>query len=235
MPNITIDESGCRACSLCVEICPVDVLAMDDARELARVQRQDDCIGCTSCVYLCPSRCIEVTDIPLQRPFYRIEQNAALVEKFLQRTPARAQLEERDYDEALKDVNVRLQALADAANETMGRGQKAAGRKAGQLAASHLPELYEGRDMEEVVAALKARFHHAFAFSSSVEGGGEGISVDFDHCALQAVVESQGEKIGEARLCVLFHEYWAGLLGEFSQKKYMVEPGNGCSFRLQSR
>ena len=235
MPKITIDESGCRACSLCVEICPVDVLAMDDAEELAQVAREDDCIGCTSCVYLCPSRCIEVTDYQPQRPFYRIEQNTALVEKFLQRKPARAQLQDGDYDEALKDVHVRLHALSDAASETMGRGQKAAGRRAGQMAATHLPELYEGRNMEEVVQALRARFQQAFAFTSTVEGVDEAISVDFDHCALQGVVESQGEKVGEARLCILFHEYWAGLLGEFSTKKYMVEPGSGCSFKLQAR
>ena len=235
MPNITIDESGCRACSLCVEICPVDVLVMDDAQELAQVKLEDDCIGCTSCVYLCPSRCIEVTDYQQQRPFYRIEQNSALVEKFLQLKSARAQLEEGDYDEALKDVHVRLHALSDAVSETMGRGQKAAGRKAGQLAAIHLPELYEGRDMEDVVERLKARFQQAFSFSSSVEGGDERISVNFDHCALQRVVEGQGEKVGEARLCIIFHEYWAGLLGEFTDKKYMVEPGSGCSFRLQSR
>ena len=235
MPKITIEEKGCRACSLCVEICPVDVLAMDEAAELARVTTEEDCIGCTSCVYLCPSRCIEVTEITPQRPFYRIEQNAALVEKFLMRKPARAQLGEADYDEALRDVYVRLHALSDAASETMGRGQKAAGRKAGQLAATHLPELYEGTNMEEVVQRLKDRFPNAFAFSSTVEGGGEGIGVDFSHCALQQVVESQGEEVGKARLCVLFHEYWAGLLGEFSTKRYMVEPGNGCSFRLQAR
>ena len=89
--------------------------------------------------------------------------------------------------------------------------------------------------MEEVVERLRQRFSHAFSFSSSVEGGGEGISVDFDHCALQSVVESQGETVGEARLCVLFHEYWAGLLGEFTTKRYMVEPGSGCSFKLQAR
>ena len=228
MPKITIDEKGCRACSLCVEICPVDVLVMDDAEELAKIKQEDDCIGCTSCVYLCPSRCIEVSDIQPQRPFYRIEQNAALVEKFLQRKPARAQLEEGDYDEALKDVNVRLHALSDAANETMGRGQKAAGRKAGQLAATHLPELYEGTNMEEVVERLRQRFSHAFSFSSSVEGGGEGISVDFDHCALQSVVESQGETVGEARLCVLFHEYWAGLWGSSPQRGTWWSPAAGA-------
>ena len=235
MPNIAIDDGGCRACSLCVEVCPVDVLEMDDAQELAKVKKEDDCIGCTSCVYLCPSRCIEVTDIQPQRPFYRIEQNAALIEKFLQKKSARAQLEDADYDEALKDVHVRLHALSDAASETMGRGQKAAGRKAGALAATHLPELYEGRDMTEVVELLRARFEQAFSFSSHVAGGDDSISVDFDHCALQGVVEAQGEKVGEARLCVLFHEYWAGLLGEFSDKRYMVEPGDGCSFKLQAR
>lgn len=236
MPTITIDETGCRSCELCVEICPVDALEMDSAKELAVAVRQDDCIGCTSCVYICPSRCIEVGEYQPQRPFYRIEQNSALVAKFLQRKPAREELNDGDYTEALADVTVRLHALSDASNETLGRGYKAAGRKAGQLAAVHLPELYEGRNPDEVLDRLRARFEHAFKFDSKVQGSGEQVDVTFGHCALRAVVESQGEEVGQARLCAIFHEYWAGLLGVFTQKKYLVDnSGSACTFKLEAR
>lgn len=236
MPTINIDESGCRACTLCVEVCPVDVLAMDDAGELALVKTEDDCIGCTSCEFICPSRCIEVGDTPRQRPFYRIEQNTALVQRMLQRKPMAAELVEEDYGEALRDVTVRLHALSDAATQTMGRAHKAAGRKAGSLAAVHLPELYEGRTVDEVLDRVRHRFAGCFEFDSAVSGEGAEIDLNFGHCALAKVVEAQGEEVGKARLCTLFHEYWAGLMGMFTQKRYAVQSdGETCSFKLEAR
>ena len=132
MPNITIDQSGCRACNLCVEICPTDVLEMDSSQDYAIVKTVDACIGCTSCMYLCPSRCLEVTDFDEQRPFYRIEENRELISKFLQKKPAENELTDADYTEALDDVSTRLSALAQTMVETLGRGQKALGRQSGQ-------------------------------------------------------------------------------------------------------
>ena len=71
MPAISIIEQGCRGCTLCVDVCPVEVLEYDESRELAAVARADDCISCLSCHYACPSQCIEISDYPALRPFHR--------------------------------------------------------------------------------------------------------------------------------------------------------------------
>jgi NAD-dependent dihydropyrimidine dehydrogenase PreA subunit len=236
-PTVHIEERGCRDCRLCVEICPTKVFDQNDARQLAEVKRDADCIGCTSCKYLCPSGCIDVDRFVAQRPFHRLDANAALVARFLQKQPAAATLTDDDFDEARRDVGVRLMALGASVTETMGRGVRAVGRKAGSLAASHLPEMYEGASLEDVLARMKRRFAGSFDFEATVEPGGE-VRMTFPKCALGRVVTEQGQKIGDAMLCGLFHEYWAGLLGAFTGRNYaveMTETGGRCVMRLQAR
>ncbi len=238
MPTVTIEEAGCRDCGLCVEICPTDVFEEDGGRKLAKVVRQDDCIGCTSCVYLCPSRCLSVAAETPQRPFHRMESNAALVARFLQQVPATAQLAQADYDEALKDTYVRLQALSDALKEIMGRGQRAVGRSAGILAAAHLPEMYERTDLAQLLAGLRRRFAHAFDFEAKLDTGSGAATLTFPACAMHKVVAAQGQPAGTANLCELFHEYFAGLLSAFSGKSYTaatVSTVGQCTVTFQLR
>src|SRR5512147_2908874 len=168
MPQISIDRSGCRSCSLCHDVCPTKVFDLDD-QSIAVPARPAHCIGCTSCESACPSRCLEVTDVDRQRPFYRIEENVAFVAKFLRRRPVQDQLSTESWQLALRDVATRLTGLADSITETMGRGQKAVGRKAGRLAAEHMPEMYEGRSTTDVLDRLQRRFRGAFDYSYEVE------------------------------------------------------------------
>jgi 2-oxoglutarate ferredoxin oxidoreductase subunit delta len=238
MATVHIEEAGCRDCGLCVEICPTDVFEADGPKRLAKVVRQDDCIGCTSCVYLCPSRCLSVTADHPQRPFHRMEGNAALISRFLQQVPATQQLGQADYDEALKDTHVRLKALADALKEIMGRGQRAVGRSAGTLAAAHLPEMYETTALPQLLAALRRRFAHAFDFQAAIDPDGTSATLTFPACALHKVVASQGEAVGSAGLCELFHEYFAGLMGAFSGKSYAASTqstAGPCNVKFQVR
>jgi NAD-dependent dihydropyrimidine dehydrogenase PreA subunit len=237
MPTINIAEPGCRDCQLCVDICPTKVFERDDAKQLARVARQDDCIGCTSCAYICPSGCLEVTDFVEQRPFHRIEKNAGLVSRFLQKTPASVQLSAADYDEALLDTHLRLSALADAVTEVLGRGSKSAGRTAGNLSAAHLPEVYEALSVPQLLESLSHRFAGAFDFQATASADGNAITLTFANCALRGVVARKGETVGKSGLCDLFHEYWAGLIGAFAGRNYAVEVtvGDGCTMKLQVR
>lgn len=238
MPTIEVEEKGCRYCSLCHDVCPTQVFDLDAAASLARAARQADCIGCLSCEYICPSRCLRVTDVARQLPYHRIEEDASIVAKFLQREPVTFSLTEAEMEEALVDVGIRLSALGASVTETMGRGQKAVGRKAGQLAAAHLPEMYEGRTVQEVLDRLQRRFRGSFDFAVEATADGTAIDLRFDHCALGRVVRSQGAEEGQAVLCILFHEYWAGLLGQFTSRTYALEPGGGtdvCSMKLRAR
>jgi ferredoxin len=238
VPTISIEEAGCRDCSLCIEICPTKVLDRDASKKIATAARQEDCIGCTSCVYMCPSGCLTVLDHVEQRPFHRIETNAALVSRMLQKQPVSVQLTGDDYREALNDVRVRLKALGDAVIETMGRGQRAVGRTAGTLAAAHLPEMYEDTSLSLLLDHMKSRFAKTFEFNAKVVEEGAEMELCIDQCAFRGVVESQKDTIGSSVLCVLFHEYWAGLLGSFLGKNYavdMLETGSRCTMKLQVR
>jgi NAD-dependent dihydropyrimidine dehydrogenase PreA subunit len=238
MPTVAIEEAGCRNCGLCVAICPTKVFEEDGPQQLAKVVRQEDCIGCTSCLYLCPSRCLSVTAEKPQRPFHRMESNAALVSRFLQQVPATQQLGQADYDEALKDTYVRLLALSDALKEIMGRGQRAVGRSAGNLAAAHLPEIYETTELAQLLAAMSRRFAHAFEFAAQVEPDAQSATLTFPACAMHKVVAAQGAPAGSANLCELFHEYFAGLLSAFSGKSYTaatVSTVGQCTVKFQIR
>ncbi len=237
MPNVTIEERGCRACTLCATVCPTDVLAMNE-QNIAVAIAAADCIGCTSCVYVCPSRCIDITDVPKQRPFHRIEENSAIVAKFLQQSTMADVISEADLIDGTLDVSMRLIGLTDAVVQTMGRGLKAAGRKAGQLAASHFPELYEGKGIDDVLVRMQTRFAGCFDFEPAVRDDGKTILIKFSRCAIADVVAMQGATIGTAVLCELFHEYWAGLLGSFTQQRYNVRieaADTGCSLELAGR
>ncbi len=233
MATVKIEERGCRGCTLCVDLCPVKVFEFKEAPQQASVVHQDRCIGCLSCHYACPSQCIEVDDFLRLRPFHRIEGHAALIRRFLQTQPLADTLTEADLEEAASDVAARLLALSETVVETIGKGYRAVGRRAGAVAAEHMPEMYEEAGLAPVLAAMQKRFAHAFTFDYKIEGAHA--SLTFHPCGLCAVVEGAGGKVGEAVLCQLFHDYWAGLLSAFVGGRYKCEvpvAGQVCNMEL---
>jgi len=61
--TIRIDERTCRHCGLCVKICPVEVLTMEDVtwRIRASDERSFGCIACGHCMMICPNGSVTVT------------------------------------------------------------------------------------------------------------------------------------------------------------------------------
>ncbi|MCZ7650136.1 MAG: 4Fe-4S dicluster domain-containing protein [Thermoanaerobaculia bacterium] len=232
MATVRIEEPGCRGCTLCADLCPVAVFALREGDGIATVVHAERCIGCLSCAYACPSGCIEVGDYLQLRPFHRIEGHAALMRRFLQEQPLADALTPADLEEAWSDVAARLRALAGTVTETIGSGYRAIGRRAGAMAAAHLPEMYEEAGLEQVLGGLRERFSYGFDFHLE----GEAAVLDFRPCSLCKVVQSTGETVGQALLCHLFHEYWAGLLSAFVGTKYRYEvPVAGESCRMELR
>ena len=56
--RVIINETWCKGCEICVDICPLDVLVMEDF--VARVKDIDQCTGCMMCELLCPDFAIVV-------------------------------------------------------------------------------------------------------------------------------------------------------------------------------
>jgi len=64
---VWVDVNRCKACDICVDVCPAGVLAMvpSDTTILGAtisVQYPDDCIGCNDCELTCPDFAIYVAD-----------------------------------------------------------------------------------------------------------------------------------------------------------------------------
>ena len=63
MARVSIDEAACTGCRHCVDICPVDVIRMDESERKARVAYAKDCSGCRFCSDECPVSCIKIDDL----------------------------------------------------------------------------------------------------------------------------------------------------------------------------
>ncbi len=94
--------------------------------------------------------------------------------------------------------------------------------------------MYEQAGPEQVLKRMQERFKNAFTFDYKVSPGRYDLT--FHPCGLAKVVEGLGQKVGEAVLCHLFHEYWAGLVSSFTQAKCQVEvpkaAATGCDMKI---
>ena len=61
MPIEKINYELCDGCGICVNICPMDVLRMDEEGKKAVIQYPEDCMLCEFCVLDCPTDAITVT------------------------------------------------------------------------------------------------------------------------------------------------------------------------------
>lgn len=65
MTKIVIDPERCKACGLCLDVCPKGLLSIGDKlnRQGARYtvqSRPEQCIGCRLCAIMCPDLAILV-------------------------------------------------------------------------------------------------------------------------------------------------------------------------------
>ncbi len=64
---VWVNENRCKACDICVSVCPAGVLAMrPEAKStlgaMIEIVALEDCIGCMECELTCPDFAIYVAD-----------------------------------------------------------------------------------------------------------------------------------------------------------------------------
>ena len=59
LKQLVINRNWCKGCSLCVELCPKNVLELDEV-EKAVAARPQDCNCCKLCELRCPDLAIDV-------------------------------------------------------------------------------------------------------------------------------------------------------------------------------
>ncbi|MBW1851337.1 MAG: 4Fe-4S binding protein [Deltaproteobacteria bacterium] len=51
--KIMVDKELCIGCGICSEMCPEDVLEIDEDEEVCKVVNPDDCVECKACEVNC--------------------------------------------------------------------------------------------------------------------------------------------------------------------------------------
>ena len=65
MFKVTVSEVYCKGCSLCVVMCPKDIMALsevmnDKGQHTAYCKDPAACVGCKSCGLVCPDAAITI-------------------------------------------------------------------------------------------------------------------------------------------------------------------------------
>ncbi len=66
MARIIVDEAVCKGCSMCVNACPLHLIALvgevlnDKGYHPARLTAPEKCVGCAACATMCPDTAITV-------------------------------------------------------------------------------------------------------------------------------------------------------------------------------
>lgn len=64
--TVSVSPQTCKACGMCVEKCPMDVLTLDphpmseNKKKMAPVAEKEKCLGCGVCVHACPTGSLDL-------------------------------------------------------------------------------------------------------------------------------------------------------------------------------
>ncbi len=59
--RVTVFEDLCKACGICIELCPTKVfVAQSDGK--SKVENEERCTSCLMCEMHCPDFCVEVEE-----------------------------------------------------------------------------------------------------------------------------------------------------------------------------
>ena len=77
---IAIDIEACTGCEVCDDVCPMDVISMDDidGKYVAYMKYPEECVHCKACVMDCPSSCISLDFSIMYRDGVPVDMTASI-------------------------------------------------------------------------------------------------------------------------------------------------------------
>jgi NAD-dependent dihydropyrimidine dehydrogenase PreA subunit len=64
----SIDHTKCTGCGICVEICNMDVIRLNEQVNKAEIKYIEDCMTCYECALRCPENAVSVWYVPEYTP-----------------------------------------------------------------------------------------------------------------------------------------------------------------------
>jgi len=68
--SVITHNDKCTGCGKCVEICPGDLLVLNQEKNKSMIRHPEDCWDCMACVKICPYGALE-TKLPYQLASYK--------------------------------------------------------------------------------------------------------------------------------------------------------------------
>lgn len=236
MISIAIDDKACVGCTLCVETCVPGVFTFNEAKSLPEVAKPKECFGCLACSEICPAGAITHEGVQLQESYYHDPYALKLASRLSTSghpeplVPA----DKAHRDAALRDLGVRLLAVAAVFKQTLGAGLPAVGTLAGRTLANQLPRYRQPKTGAEVLALAKEQLAPAWELEPSLDG--ETLTIGVKGCFVREVCEREGMPLG-GELCVLFYNYLAGYLGRMGGFKLRLQDARRgherCTYQIK--
>lgn len=80
--NNTIQQSTCKNCGLCAQVCPNKVIRRNDNTHFIQ-EKLDLCLQCGQCMAICPSKSIKVGSLSYENDFHELSKKENNFENFL--------------------------------------------------------------------------------------------------------------------------------------------------------
>ena len=109
MSLLTIENTACKGCGICIQACPVSIISMsDDKTPYVSAEKEKRCVLCGHCESICPDSALKHNHLPEMAPIRREKLKEVtpdnIAEYFRSRRSIRAFLPKNVEKETLEEV-----------------------------------------------------------------------------------------------------------------------------------
>ncbi|MCD6564768.1 MAG: nitroreductase family protein [Bacteroidales bacterium] len=80
----SINQEKCKKCKLCIEVCPVNIIGIDDKSGVHFIkERESICLKCGQCMAICSTEAIQVNGFSYNNDFFPLPENKVDYRNFI--------------------------------------------------------------------------------------------------------------------------------------------------------